>query len=193
MNSKELCLRILRATSESAVTEIIDADLDLSSGENWTPVDNRDTNFNVITNQASTGGKALTELCTNMVDAVLMKHAYERGIAPTGPAAPKSVLDGVRELVQLRGARSGRLSEVDDERYLRGFAESNLVIGVHGGTRRDDHRALPSSTTVRTAPRRFRVHIPLAQQREQVGHTICPRQVQHGVVWRSKLLRSKMV
>ena len=138
MISRELCLRILRATSESAVTEIIDADLDLSNDDSWTPVDNRDTNFNVITNQASTGGKALTELCTNMVDAVLMKHAHEHGIDPTGADAPKSVLDGVRELVQLRGARSGRLSEVDDERYLRGFAEGNLVIGVHGGTRRDD-------------------------------------------------------
>ena len=40
--------------------------------------------------------------------------------------------------MQLRGARRGVLSEVDDPQYLREFAEKNLVIGVTGGTRRND-------------------------------------------------------
>ena len=137
MNSKELCLRILRAESESQVTEIIGRDDDLADNENWFAIDGRDTNFNVVTNQASTGSKALTELCTNMVDAVLMKCAYERGIDPTGADAPQSVVEGVRKLVELRGARSGLLSEVDDRDYLREFATEHLVIGVNGGTRRD--------------------------------------------------------
>ena len=137
MNSKSLCLRILRADSESQVTEIIDGDSDLTNDDNWFPIDGRETNFNVVTNQASTGSKALTELCTNMVDSVLMKCAYERHVDPTGSDAPQSVLEGVRKLVQLRGARSGLLSEVDDGDYLRDFARDNLVIGVNGGTRRD--------------------------------------------------------
>ena len=82
--------------------------------------------------------KLSTELCTNMVDAVLMKHAYKKGIDLTGDNAPRTVIEGVRDLVQLRGARSGILAEVDDENYLRDFAEQNLVIGVTGGTRRED-------------------------------------------------------
>lgn len=138
MNGKELCLRILCAESEQAVSDIIDDVPELSDPANWRPIDGRETNFNVVTNQASTGSKALTELCTNMVDAVLLKHAHLKGIEPTGPDAPKSVTDAVRDLVTLRGARSGVLAEVDDEKYLQEFAEENLVIGVTGSTRRGE-------------------------------------------------------
>ena len=137
MNSKEACFQILHAESERAVSDIIASTPDLSDYSNWHPIDGRETNFNVVTNQASTGGKALTELCTNMVDAVLMKHAYERGVSLTGSDAPQSVIAGVRDLVRLRGARSGILAEVDSPSYLREFAEENLVIGVTGGRRRN--------------------------------------------------------
>lgn len=138
MNSKELCLRILSAESEDAVSAIIDEVPELSDPANWYPIDGRETNFNVVTNQASTGSKALTELCTNMVDAMLLKHAHLNGIVPTGPGAPKSVTDAVRDLVRLKGARSGVLAEVDDEKYLREFAEKSLVIGITGSTRRGE-------------------------------------------------------
>ena len=138
MNSREICLRILRSESESEVNIIIESEPALSDPSNWHPIDDRETNFNVVTNQASTGSKALTELCTNMVDAVLMKHAYMQGISLTGPDAPKSVIDGVRELVRLKGAPSGVLYEVDSERYLQEFSEKNLIIGVTGGTSRND-------------------------------------------------------
>jgi hypothetical protein len=137
MNSNEVCLQILHAESEGAVSDIIASIPELSDNTNWHPIDGRETNFNVVTNQASTGGKALTELCTNMVDAVLMKHAHEKGVSLIGPDAPQSVIAGVRDLVQLRGARSGILAEVDSPSYLQEFAEDNLVIGVTGGRRRN--------------------------------------------------------
>ena len=138
MNSQEICLRILSAESEQAVSDIIDDAPELSDHANWRPIDGRETNFNVVTNQASTGSKALTELCTNMVDAVLLKHAHQAGIDPAGPEAPQSVTDAVRTLVDLKGTRSGILAEVDDEKYLQEFAENNRVIGVTGGTRRGE-------------------------------------------------------
>ena len=138
MESERVCLRILHAESEREVETTIKSEPELADGSNWHPIDGRETNFNVVTNQASTGSKALTELCTNMVDAVLMKHAHVRGISLTGASAPQSVIAAVRELVKLPGARSGILAQVDDERYLREFAEENLVIGVTGGTRRDE-------------------------------------------------------
>lgn len=138
MNNKDLCIRLLHSESERAVSAIITSEPDLTNNGNWHPIDGRDTNFNVVTNQASTGSKALTELCTNMVDAVLMKHAYMRGVSLTSPDAPKSVIEGVRDLIQLRGSHSGILAEVDDPKYLQEFAEKNLVIGVTGGTHRDD-------------------------------------------------------
>ena len=138
MDSKKVCLSILGAESERQVDNIIAEVPELSDSGNWRPIDGRETNFNVVTNQASTGGKALTELCTNMVDAVLMKHALAKGISLTGTDAPQSVILGVRDLVGLRGARSGVLAEVEDPKYLQEFAEKNLVIGVTGGTRRND-------------------------------------------------------
>ena len=135
MNSMELCFRLLGAESEKEVGAIVDSDPNLANPDNWRPIDGRDTNFNTVTNQASTGGKALTELCVNMVDAVLLKQAHIKGIDPKGPDAPQSVIEGVRELVSIPGMRSGILAEVDDPKDLRNFAEKNLVIGVTGGTR----------------------------------------------------------
>lgn len=123
----ELCLDILRCESEEAVSAILE---DMPSGASWHPLDGRETNFNVVTNQADTGAKALTEICTNMVDAILMRYAAQKRIDPHSPAAPQSVIEAVRVLVELRGAPEGILAEVDDEDYLRHFATQNLIIGV---------------------------------------------------------------
>lgn len=132
MTSEELCMALLRAESEAEVSNVLDEEAPQVGVISWRPLDNRETNFNVVTNQASTGAKALTELCTNMVDAILLRHTYDAGIEPTSVAAPQSVTEAVRELVGLRGAPRGVLAEVDDPAYLREYAESNLVIGVTG-------------------------------------------------------------
>lgn len=125
-------MALLRAESEDEVGSVLD-EVGASAGSiSWHPLDGRDTNFNVVTNQASTGAKALTELCTNMVDAILLRHAYEAGMDPTSADAPQSVTEAVRELVHLRGAPSGILAEVDEATYLTEYAESNLIIGVTG-------------------------------------------------------------
>ena len=136
MNSDAICTKILRCESEDAVKNVIDSSSALSDAANWRPLDHRETNYNVVTNQAATGGKALTELCTNMVDAVIMMHAERKGIDAQSPSAPKSVTDAVRDLVQLQGAPSGVLAEVDDDEYLREYARNNLIIGVTGDSRR---------------------------------------------------------
>lgn len=124
---KELAKKILYCESEDEVSELLTA---LPNDSTWHPLDGRETNFNVVTNQAATGAKALTELCTNMVDAILLRRATENGIAPNSPHAPQSVVDAVKEFQLLQGARSGILAEVDDPKYLREFAHDNLVIGV---------------------------------------------------------------
>ena len=126
------------ANSERAVSEIVASTSELADASNWTPLDQRESNFNVVTNQASVGSKALTELCTNMVDAVLMKYAHQRNIDPRGLDVPNSVIEGVKILVPLRGMPSGVLAEVDDPRYLKEFAEKNLIICVTGSTKRGE-------------------------------------------------------
>jgi len=126
-----VCRRLLDAESEAAVQAIIDGVPEMRDAKNWRPLDGRETNFNVTSNQASDGGKALTELMTNMVDAVLMKHALQKGIDPKGKKAPATMHQAVDMLI--KPLRGGKLTNLDpDDPWLRQFAQSNLVIGVTG-------------------------------------------------------------
>ena len=125
---KKLALDLLGCESEMEVDDVLQQHIPV----NWHPLDNRETNFNVVTNQAASGPKALAELCTNMVDAILLRCATQKGIGPKDSNAPSSVVDAVKKLVKLEGARSGILAEVDDHKYLRAYATQNLIIGVTG-------------------------------------------------------------
>ena len=130
MDSKAICLSLLAADSEKAVQAIIDSVPEMRDQDSWAAIDARESNFNVVTNQASTGGKAATELMTNMVDAILMRRAYEQGIDPKDPKeAPQSMYEAVDRLViNLHG---GRLVNAD-ESWLKDFASKNLIVGITG-------------------------------------------------------------
>lgn len=129
MDMKETCLHILAAESEAEVQKIVRSVPEMRDKHNWKPLDGRDTNFNVTSNQASDGGKALTELMTNMVDAVLMKHAHEKGINPKGPGAPRTMYEAVDRLI--KNMDGGKLINCEPD-WLREFARKNLAIGVSG-------------------------------------------------------------
>ena len=131
MSYKETCLKLLAAESEAVVDKIIASDCNFSDPDNWRPLDRRETNFNVTSNQASDGGKALTELMTNMVDAVLMKYAYRKGVDPKGENAPCTMYEAVDQLI--KNLHGGRLVNLDyDDSWLRDFSRENLVIGITG-------------------------------------------------------------
>ncbi len=142
---RALCRRLLDAESENEVLAVIDSVPEMTSQKNWRPLDGRETNFNITSNQASDGGKALTELMTNMVDAVLMKHALKKGIDPRGKKAPATMHEAVDKLIKnLRGGKLTSLDAKDD--WLRSFAQSNLIIGVTGA--RSKRKGLPCYTFV---------------------------------------------
>ena len=145
MPSKETCLKLLAAESEAVVDAIVAADDVFSNPGNWKPLDDRETNFNVTSNQASDGGKALTELMTNMVDAVLMKQAHVKGVDPKGPEAPGTMYEAVDRFV--RNLYGGKLVNLDpNDPWLRDFSQKNLVIGITGA--RTKKRGLPCYTFV---------------------------------------------
>ncbi len=127
MNMKELGMKLLRAESEAEVAAIVDVDPVMSDASNWRAVDDRDTNFNIVKNQSSTGGKAATELITNMVDAVLMKRCLEEGIDPKGQDAPATMYKAVDAFIQ--NLNGGRIIDADDD-WLLSYARENLIIGV---------------------------------------------------------------
>lgn len=144
-DTKEVCLKLIAAESEAEVQAIIEGTPDFGKGTNWKPLDNRETNFNVTSNQASDGGKALTELMTNMVDAMLMKHAYLKNIDPKGPEAPRTMYEAVDKLV--KPLHGGKLVNLDpDDPWLREFASKNLVIGITGAKNKKE--GLPCYTFV---------------------------------------------
>jgi hypothetical protein len=125
---------------------ILMAEPEMAQPKNWRPLDGRETNFNVTSNQASDGGKALTELMTNMVDAVLLKRAYEEGVNPKGKDAPLTMYDAVKTLVNKRLV-GGKLTSLSaDDGWLRKFALENLVIGVTGA--KNKKAGLPCYTFV---------------------------------------------
>ncbi|MBI3345083.1 MAG: hypothetical protein HY028_09575 [Gammaproteobacteria bacterium] len=145
MKLKEICLQLLEAESETAVQAIIEEVSEFRKASNWKPLDGRETNFNITSNQASDGGKALTELMTNMVDAVLMKHAYLKKIDPKGPDAPRTMYEAVDKLV--KPLQGGKLVNLDpNDPWLREFASKNLVIGVAGAKNKKE--GLPCYTFV---------------------------------------------
>ena len=144
-DSRAVCRRLLDAESEAEVQTIVASLPEMANGKNWRPLDGRETNFNVTSNQASDGGKALTELMTNMVDAVLMKHALQKGIDPKGKKAPATMHEAVDQLIKkLRGGKLTSLESKDP--WLRHFAQSNLIIGVTGA--RSKRKGLPCYTFV---------------------------------------------
>jgi len=145
MKSKDVCFQLLAAESEKEVQKIIDGAPEFKKSTNWKPLDNRETNFNVTSNQASDGGKALTELMTNMVDAVLMKHAYLKKIDPKSPKAPRTMYEAVDKLV--KPLQGGKLVNLDpNDPWLREFASKNLVIGITGAKNKKE--GLPCYTFV---------------------------------------------
>ena len=131
----DLGIRILSSESEGEVGDIIRSSPEMMDGANWHPLDDRETNFNVVNNQSSVASKALTELLTNSSDAVIMKAASLAGIDPEAPDAPQSPQEAVKRLFQeeLPGAkRAGRLNDIDSDTDLRTFARKNFIMGITG-------------------------------------------------------------
>src|SRR5450631_2776171 len=145
MKSKETCFALLTSESERDVQQIVENTPEFRKASNWRPLDNRETNFNVTSNQASDGGRALTELMTNMVDAVLMKHGYIKKIDPKSSKAPKTMYEAVDKLI--KPLQGGKLVNLDpNDPWLREFASKNLVIGITGAKNKKE--GLPCYTFV---------------------------------------------
>jgi hypothetical protein len=143
MDFKKVCLSLMAAESEAEVDQILNEHPEFGEAKNWKPLDGRETNFNVTSNQASDGGKALTELMTNMVDAVLMKHAYQKAVDPKGKSAPATMYEAVDQLVhKMHGGKLVNLGPNDP--WLKEFAQNNLAIGITGA--KSKSKGLPCYT-----------------------------------------------
>ncbi|MCY4248726.1 MAG: hypothetical protein OXE95_14235 [Chloroflexi bacterium] len=76
------------ADTEVKVDKILES---LDSNFSWRPYGDNKKNFGVIENQQASPIPAIVEKITNSIDAILMRHCYEKGIDPKSSIAPKSV------------------------------------------------------------------------------------------------------
>jgi hypothetical protein len=131
----------------------------MGNQKNWHPLDDRETNFNVTSNQASDGGKALTELMTNMV------VDWERIEDRTCDLETFSCWDNPADI--LRGAAQQYREDLwlDQECRPEVWIEKAALIGVIGPDCerwRVSHmaaRGYPSHSELYLAGKRFQDHL----------------------------------
>lgn len=127
---------LLAAESEADVQAIVESRSELSDPRNWLPLDGRETNYNVTTNQQASGPKAATELMTNMVDAMLLKACRLKGIDPRDTRkAPQTMHEAVEKFF---GYKGGKLVNADSDLALSDFASKNLLVGITGARTKAD-------------------------------------------------------
>ncbi|MBO6518551.1 MAG: hypothetical protein JJ973_00805 [Rhodospirillales bacterium] len=108
-----IAVELMNADTAEEVTSILGAYDEFSDADNWHYLDDRGSNFNTIGNQAGDSAKATTELLMNMVDAVLLKRAYQAGIDPKDKMnSPSNLRDGVEQLI---GLTDGYISTMIEE------------------------------------------------------------------------------
>jgi hypothetical protein len=131
-----LARALLAAESEAEVQKIIENTAELNELANWLPLDGRETNYNVTTNQQASGPKAATELMTNMVDALLLKVCRLKGIDPRdSKRAPRTMHEAVATFF---GYKGGKLLNAETEKVLSDFAAKNLMVGITGARTKAD-------------------------------------------------------
>ena len=138
--SEKICMALLRAESEAEVLEIIENTPEMQNPDNWHPLDNRDTNFNQTSNQSSDGAKALTELMTNMVDAMLMRKCLEDNCDPKDKEkAPKTMYEAAQKYF---GQDDGGLASLSpQDPWVKEFnKQNNLVVAITGSSKIKDGR-----------------------------------------------------
>lgn len=121
---------LLAAETESQVDAIIARYPEMSDPANWLPLDGRDTNWNVTNNQSASGAKAGTELVTNMVDAILIRHCVAQGIDPRSPEAPRTMHEAVESLLGWKGGRM--MEHMPSQRERTAWAQQNIVVAFSG-------------------------------------------------------------
>lgn len=91
IDSKTLCLKLLKAESEDEVTSILNETDYLSDASAWSLLGGSESNLSIVNNQQAHPVASLVEKLVNAVDAVLIDNCWKSGIDPNSQQAPKSM------------------------------------------------------------------------------------------------------
>ena len=125
--AKGLLLKLVSASSEVEVKQIIKDHPILSKEQNWKPYGGYHGNFNTIHNQQQNPAASLAEKPINSIDHLLLKECKLINIDPEADEAPKSMQEAVELFF---GIKKGDFSEVE-QRKRRELA-SNIMIIAEG-------------------------------------------------------------
>ncbi len=139
MDLEQLFLRLYRAKNEAGVQAILDSHHELFADGNWKPLGDNKSNFSVVNNQQSNPIAAIIEKVTNSIDATLMKRAYETGVDPKSPEAPRSMEAAVKQFFEDQ-------SNWDLQQFRRAQAENIQVIADGEGP--CERRNLPTNVII---------------------------------------------
>jgi len=129
--AKALLLRLVQASTEEDVTELLKSSGYWTDRSVWQPIGGLGNNRAVVGNQQSSPVAALVEKLVNSVDAVLTGECLRQGIDPTGPQAPASMHEAVEEFFDVP---DGRIQNLNSSQRT---ALASHILLVATGTR--DH------------------------------------------------------
>ena len=117
---------LLKAESEEAVIGALQSAGYWEDEDCWAVLGDEENNFSTASNQQTDPTTALVEKVINAVDAMLMSGAYEAGVDPQGPSAPRTMAEAVEAFY---GVRNGRLGDLTTKE-LKSLAESVQVVAT---------------------------------------------------------------
>ena len=89
--TKQLCIRLLLADSETEVVQILKDAGYWDDQKNWRLYGDKDNPYSLIGNQQGRSDAALAEKIINSIDHCLLAKCLEAGIAPESEQAPQSL------------------------------------------------------------------------------------------------------
>lgn len=101
MQSKDLCLALVKCESEVEVIDLLKKEKYWDREENWQYFGGDENNYSTIGNQQSKPETAIVEKIINSVDAMLMGECLSRNINPESDEAPNSISTALNDYFQI--------------------------------------------------------------------------------------------
>lgn len=180
-----LCMRLMRADSESEVTEILREAGYWDDDDAWRLFSDSDNSFSVIGNQQAEAVAAFVEKIVNSVDARLVNACRLAGVDPEGPDAPQTMREAVARFYEgkarpkpsdghiavwpnkTKATPEGRLLTVAATGYMPREGQPSLTVADQGeGQTPDDF-----PTTFMSTHGNNKLRIPFVQGKFNMGGT----------------------
>lgn len=130
MDNRELAITLARMENEQSVKDLL---ISLGYWDDltmWHPLGDNENNQSIIGNQQSNPDAAFVEKMVNSIDACLNKECLKRGIDPSGPDAPQTMNEALKQFYDIP---EGGLAMIGSSR--RAELAQNIIVAASGQQR----------------------------------------------------------